>query len=838
MAERRPHPGVARYGRGAEPTGSRAQVSPSARRPRPGHRAALLAVVLALVALTSTPAATIAAPDPGTQTTSVSGAGTVPLVVVMDLSGSMNDDDGTGTVKLAGAKNALTTVVRGQPANVPLGLWTYPGGTSNAGGCRPGGWASHGLSPVADPATIAAQIDVLTADGDTPTGPALLAAADAIRAQGYDRATIVLVSDGESNCGTPPCEVAEQLTSDGFDVTVQAMGFQVSQAGADEMACIASATGGAYVDVDDTEQLEKILADQAVPSLALEVTAPSDVLVGQLTTISATVRNPSSQDVFDANVSLAFTANSTLFPAVVPPRYRLGNIPAGGQVTREWKVTSGVDLSGGDTSFRVTSWASGLGAVSTTGDIEVHSTDELGEAAGPWLKALTEKGTVVVLGDSFSSGEGAGTYVDGTNADPNRCHRSELTHTYPQFPQGRRHIIACSGAVISHLYTSQYADRQTVAENAPQLTQLRELDPVPDLAVLSIGGNDINFRQIIEDCLHPGDCTTGDRPKLVSADLAALNPEIDGGPGRLTLAYQRVYDALNTAKKVDDRGGRYAPVIVMAYPYSLPVNETGCDGFNRNERIFAQGIITRLNNALADAVESADAGGRHIYFAAPVSGSMLPNHTACDKDPYVNSIDVPTGLTEQTLGNGQTINHRMHANAKGSQAMTVNIVVWPYTLERQLTTDRKRLAKLKQQADTDEPSFAVELDGQSSQRITVRRGQAGEVTISDLPPGATVTITIRTSPIVVAHAVAGADGLARTVVVVPPDLKPGVHTLAAGYLDESGSLHEVTRPISVRPSTPWWVWLLAAVAVASALAAAWLVIAGRRSRAAEATEMA
>ena len=62
-----------------------------------------------------------------------------PLVTVFDVSGSMNDQDSKGIVKLSTAKKSITDLLRAQPVNTPLGVWTYPGG-STVDGCSAGSW--------------------------------------------------------------------------------------------------------------------------------------------------------------------------------------------------------------------------------------------------------------------------------------------------------------------------------------------------------------------------------------------------------------------------------------------------------------------------------------------------------------------------------------------------------------------------------------------------------------------------------------------------------------------------------------------------------------------------
>ena len=67
-----------------------------------------------------------------------------------------------------------------------------------------------------DPTDVDAHIRQLTASGNTPTGPALRGVVDSLKQKGFTSATLLLISDGESNCGEPPCEVAKSIVDERF----------------------------------------------------------------------------------------------------------------------------------------------------------------------------------------------------------------------------------------------------------------------------------------------------------------------------------------------------------------------------------------------------------------------------------------------------------------------------------------------------------------------------------------------------------------------------------------------------------------------------------------------
>jgi hypothetical protein len=68
----------------------------------------------------------------------------------------------------------------------------------------------------------------------------------------------VLISDGEDTCAPPdPCEVAEDLYGDLFDVRIESVGFLIDPGSAAEqqLRCIAEVTGGQYTAVGEASEL-------------------------------------------------------------------------------------------------------------------------------------------------------------------------------------------------------------------------------------------------------------------------------------------------------------------------------------------------------------------------------------------------------------------------------------------------------------------------------------------------------------------------------------------------------------------------------------------------------
>lgn len=190
-------------------------------------------------------------------------------ILVMDSSGSMLADDGSGRRKIDAAKEALLSLVDRIPAGAPVGLEVYGArvpNTDRARGCRD----IELVVPVGpiDPAQMKARIRSYQAKGFTPIGRALRRAAAALP-EGGER-TIVLVSDGIDTCAPPdPCQVARELARQGIDLRIQTIGFQVDARARRQLQCIARVSGGEYRDAPNADELEEGLQDTFSRALRL-----------------------------------------------------------------------------------------------------------------------------------------------------------------------------------------------------------------------------------------------------------------------------------------------------------------------------------------------------------------------------------------------------------------------------------------------------------------------------------------------------------------------------------------------------------------------------------------
>lgn len=798
-----------------------------------------------------------------------------PLVIVLDTSGSMSDDDGDGTIKLAGAQAALTRAIRVQRPGAEIGLWTYPGG--GGGGCEPGSFQIdvQGL----DQRAMVGRIRSLTAGGDTPTGDALRAVVDDL-APVYDGATILLISDGLSNCGEDPCAVAEELTADGFDLTVQAAGFQISPEGMAELECIAAATGGSAFEVEDSDQLTRIVEEQTTPRLGIEVEGiPARTPAGSASRVTVTVTNLTSRDVEDARVAFDFAraadTGQSVVPPVLPPVARWGRLPAEQSQTRTWVVAYGSSGKTGTASYRIAAWGSNAQPAVLRGRVEVTDADQgWADAEGPI--ADLEGRRIAILGDSYSSGEGAGDYLEGTDQNTrrgaNQCHKSRSTYLHPLFRPSDVELIACSGATTHHIGTDPASG---VREEQVPLLAERQRDAGPvDAAFMTIGGNDIGFGQVVRQCLlgrlrtRLGRSATGvvdvgvewDRRCSDDAAFVAKHEALVGGlQTELVDTYRAVYDTLNDPDTVEERG-RIAPLYVLAYPQAFPERQwisSWCRGFDAAEIDYANDLVDQLNAVVERSVGAVRRDGYHVEMVTATQESFLPDNTACPRpgsEEFMNSVGLLQGLGAaggDAVVGSNSAREFMHPNARGYRAETNTILSWS------ASTDGSPPEDVRWKAGAGAPGRTSGVLGQLRDFLTptlpaagpgvfdaasgswrgavpeVRGGQDLAVEVVGAAPGSTVSVMLQSRARLIGTVRVGADGTGSGEVRLPPRAAAGTHELTALGFDAGYNAVVASTTISVDRAIPMWLVPLAISSLVALVVSALAFARLRRRRAAD-----
>jgi hypothetical protein len=207
----------------------------------------------------------------------------------------------------------------------------------------------------------------------------------------------------------------------------------------------------------------------------------------------------------------------------------------------------------------------------------------------------------VALGDSYSSGTGAGAYDPGSG----NCSRS--ANAYPELWAAARspdsfEFVACSGATTASVASGQ----------------LSALDSSTTLVSITVGGNDAGFGRVMETC--------------VLRSTAACEAEVRRSeefmesvlPGRLDNVYDAIRDKAPSAR-----------VVVLGYPRLYIQNSAGCVGLNQTKRRVLNRAADNLNASIDEAV------AQETGFIFSDVRDEFAGHELCSGDGWLNSVRWP-----------------------------------------------------------------------------------------------------------------------------------------------------------------------------------------------------
>ena len=184
-------------------------------------------------------------------------------IIVFDSSGSMSQPTESGETRMDLARRAAHQVIPIAAKNRNLGLVIY--GPGDQARCQK---VSLQVAPQADAADeILKAIDETKTEGETPLSTAVDAAAASLD---YTRkpAVIVLLTDGDENCGRYPCQLAHQLKAAAYKLTVHVIAFRLQPRSFRALSCLSRESGGLLLPANTMEQL--------IEALSQTLTCPQD----------------------------------------------------------------------------------------------------------------------------------------------------------------------------------------------------------------------------------------------------------------------------------------------------------------------------------------------------------------------------------------------------------------------------------------------------------------------------------------------------------------------------------------------------------------------------------
>lgn len=180
-------------------------------------------------------------------------------MLVLDASGSMWGQV-EGKAKIGLARDAVSAMLDSWPATNSLGLMAY--GHRTKGDCNDIEVLINADNT--DVQAVRSAVAKLNPKGKTPITAAVRIAAEQLKFT-EQKATVILVSDGEETCDADPCSLGTELDKLGVDFTAHVVGFDVGQnaKAQQQLKCLANNTGGQYFEADNAAELSKALNDVA-----------------------------------------------------------------------------------------------------------------------------------------------------------------------------------------------------------------------------------------------------------------------------------------------------------------------------------------------------------------------------------------------------------------------------------------------------------------------------------------------------------------------------------------------------------------------------------------------
>jgi lysophospholipase L1-like esterase len=425
------------------------------------------------------------------------------------------------------------------------------------------------------------------------------------------------------------------------------------------------------------------------------------------------------------------------------------------------------------------------------------------------------------LGDSYTSGEGAFDYVAGTDTGDNKCHLS--AHSYPllltrdSFGGAGGHSVACSGAIINDIGSlsgdyrgqvrggSSYDDLASsgrlggiLADFSPgQISQRRFVRHYqPRVVSVSIGGNDIGFGDILQNCVEPHLTLKPSGQNCYSSyeSRQEIMQLIDRTVPRWTNLYKQLLS--------DNPAGR---LYAIGYP-SIVASDGKC-GLNVHlsepEIEFANQLVAYLDGSIKRAAQAA--GVTYVDISHALDG-----HRLCEAASSSIAVNGLTAGNDVSFAGFGVLGHESyHPNALGQQLIEQSVLKQTDNLSM---TDRAQPAAtapdgsaLLDAPKSGAPVYALMPDDNITSAV-IRPGLRAQLTVdgrsTGLGPNSSYSVSLGGPAGNVLKTVVSDDqGNISADFAVPPGAAAGGTTVDITGLNAIGQTTDVTQPVYIA-STP------------------------------------
>lgn len=307
---------------------------------------------------------------------------------------------------------------------------------------------------------------------------------------------------------------------------------------------------------------------------------------------------------------------------------------------------------------------------------------------------------IVSFGDSYSSGEGIEPFIDQELSWPTKvqsddflAHRS--TKSWPkqirvdgQTPE--LYFVAASGAVtadIDQKRQSKPYDRH--GQKDPNKTLSKQIDVfntvngnTVDYVTLTIGGNDVDFAEVITICATESSYLNAWLGK--TSDLKQKLNELWNNIDTTMANIRRVYEAIA-------REAPQATIIVAGYPQLLEKTGKGLT-ISKEEATLVNNKVHDFNGKIAELVKDCQSSIKIVFVDVE---TIFEGHEAYARDEWINPI-IPLAQAQDLSGPFVSA-YSMHPNATGAEAYASRVNSKISLLEK----SNKMLSGVITIADTD-----------------------------------------------------------------------------------------------------------------------------------------